>query len=196
MFTGINRYGEAPDSSLRTIYLPESAIQEKGKTVLTYSLLLKSKRYLMIKNNEFLFFKALKVETAQISSILALRGWSWLPSDTDIFLAFRHKCKLLFREMENHLQMERDPLLTEQKNCLVKARGWTRAHFQQMKETTATQLQKNESWACITQTELHQTTSGTSSLICASSPQLQQHVSGRVHRAYPGGSTVKRKEWL
>lgn len=61
MFTDINRYGEAPDSSLRTIYLPESAIQGKGKTVLTYSFLLKSKRYLMIKNNEFLRFKALRL---------------------------------------------------------------------------------------------------------------------------------------
>lgn len=159
MFTDINRYGEAPDSSLRTIYLPEFAIQEKGRTVLTYSFLRKSKRHLMIKSNEYLCVKVLKVETAQISSISALGGWSLLFSDTDIFLAFRHKCKLLFREMENHLQMKRDPLLTEQENCLIKARGWTRAHFQQMKETTATQLQKNESWACIIHTELHQTTS-------------------------------------
>lgn len=96
----------------------------------------------MIKNNEFLCFETLKVEAVQIGSISALSGWSLLSSDTDIFLAFRHKCKLLFRERENHLQMERDSFLTEQENCLVKARGWTRAHFQQMKETAATELQK------------------------------------------------------
>lgn len=33
--------------------------------------------------------------------------------------------------------MGRNSFLTEQENCLVKARGWTRAHFQQIKESTA-----------------------------------------------------------
>lgn len=94
----------------------------------------------MIKNNEFLCFKTLKVETVQIGSISTLSDWSLLSSDTDIFPAFRHKCKLLFREMGNHLQMERGLFLTEQENCLIKARGWTPAHSQQMKETNATQL--------------------------------------------------------